>query len=102
MDVTEALRRLDAAVAARTAHSGEWATSAITAALLDWGKALGARVELEAPCRFTWKGRAVAGRVDALLTFPSGWRLAVEVDRTHKPQSLVKLEAMRAAGCRVL
>lgn len=102
MDVAEALRRLDEVVARRTAHCGEWATSAITAALWDWAAVLGASVELEAPCRYVLKGREVAGYVDAVLTFPSGWRLAVEVDRTHKPQSLAKLEAMRQAGCRVL
>lgn len=102
MDVTEALALLDEAVAKRTAHCGEWATSAITAAVLDWAKGLGAGVELEAPCRYAWKGEEVGGYVDALLTFPKGWRLAVEIDRTHKPQSLAKLAALKAQGCRVL
>ena len=32
----------------------------------------------------------------------SGKRLAIELDRTSKPQSIVKLRALRDAGCRVL
>lgn len=102
MDVGEALKRLDGAVARRTAASGEWATSAITAAVMDWAALLGASVELEAACRYAWRGEDVPGHLDALLTFPSGWRLAVEIDRTHKPQSLAKLAAMKTQGCRVL
>lgn len=102
MDVSEALSRLDAVVLRRTQAAGEWCTSALTAALLEWAQSLGASVALEVPVRYEWRGRTVAGRVDAVATFRSGMRLAVEVDRTHKPQSLAKLAVMRAAGCRVL
>jgi hypothetical protein len=102
MDVAEALSLLDAVVLRRTSASGEWCTSALTASVLEWAQGLGARVELEVPVRYEWKGREVAGRVDAVATFRSGMRLALEVDRTHKPQSLAKLALMRETGCRVL
>lgn len=102
MDVAKALDRLDAVVLRRTSASGEWCTSALTASVLEWAQSLGARVELEAAVSYSWKGRTVAGRVDAVAVLPSGMRLAIEVDRTHKPQSLAKLAAMREAGCRVL
>lgn len=102
MDVAEALSRLDAVVLRRTSASGEWCTSAITASLLEWAQSLGAAVAFEVPLRYEWEGRTVSGRVDAVATFRSGMRLAIEVDRTHKPQSLAKLALMKAAGCRVL
>jgi hypothetical protein len=103
MDQQDALAALQVLVTERTRGMGWWATPTITQCVVEWLRRLGAAsAQVEAPVVYSWRGRPIAGRVDVLGTWPKGGRLAVEVDRTNKPQSLVKLRALRDDGCRVL
>lgn len=98
----EWMRQLEVRIASRVKarlYPTTWAaTSAITREIEQWAgeRGLTCRKEVHREWMLTPDGRR--GKVDLMLSSPSGKEVAVEIDHCEKKKSLAKLHASKEAG----
>lgn len=86
----------------RKATSRVEVTEAVTHAVCDWLRRMGAAtVERETPLRYELNGKPRNGRIDVTGVWASGARMAVEIDHQPKFRSFHKLSLLKQGGWKV-